>query len=122
MPAMYFYQKARELYGDATVRMEDYQYPGPIPSSKESAVIMLADAAEAAVRACQDHSREKTAEIIKNIIEQRCEFHQLDNCNLSFKELRIIEETLNNTMNRLYHERIEYPPEATKPEESRKGE
>lgn len=122
MPAMYFYQKARDLYGDATVHIEEYQYPGPIPSSKESAVIMLADAAEAAVRACQDHSREKTAEIIKNIIEKRCELHQLDDCGLSFKELRIIEETLNNTMNRLYHERIEYPPEATKPEEVKKGE
>ena len=83
---------------------------------------MLADASEAAVRACPDHSKEKTAEIINNIIEQRIKYGQLDNCGLSFKELRIIEESLNNTMNRLYHERIEYPPEATKAEDRNKGE
>ncbi|MBS7262820.1 MAG: HDIG domain-containing protein [Eubacteriales bacterium] len=111
MPALYFYQQAKMLYGEETVNLEDYQYAGPTPSSKESAIIMLADASEAAVRAATDHGDENIREIIRGIIEKRKELKQFDNCDLSFKDLRVIEDVLVNTMNRLYHERIEYPPE-----------
>lgn len=108
MPITYFYTKAKK-YTDGYVDVKDYSYDGPRPSSKITAILMIVDASEAAVRSLRDRTREKIDEIVKNIIEQRMELEQFDACDITFKDLQIIRKTLVDNFAGVYHERIEYP-------------
>lgn len=108
MPITYFYTKAKK-FTDGYVNVRDYSYDGPLPSSKITAILMIVDASEAAVRALTNRSREKIDEIIKNIIEERMELEQFDACGITFKDLQIIRTTLVDNFAGVYHDRIEYP-------------
>lgn len=108
MPIIYFYNKAKEMT-DREINIKEYCYPGPIPSSKVAAIIMICDAAEATVRAMKEHTYEKVEKIVKEIIDQRLKYGQFDNCDITLKELAIIKDTIVNAFGGLYHERIQYP-------------
>ncbi|WP_040211374.1 HD family phosphohydrolase [Clostridium polynesiense] len=91
------------------IKEEDFRYPGPIPSSKESAIIMLADSVEAAVRSINDMTKGKIEEMVNNIIKDKLSCGQLDNCDLTLKDLEKIRKSFLKTLNGIYHSRIEYP-------------
>jgi cyclic-di-AMP phosphodiesterase PgpH len=91
------------------VKEEDFRYPGPIPNSKEAGIIMLADSIEAAVRSISEPTKDKITVMVNNIIKDRLEDGQLDNCDLTLKELNIIKKAFIKSLMGIYHHRIEYP-------------
>jgi putative nucleotidyltransferase with HDIG domain len=95
------------------IKEENFKYPGPIPSTKESAIIMLADSVEAAVRSINEPTKGKIEEMVNNIIKARLNEGQLDNCDITFKDLSKIREAFLNTLSGIYHQRIEYPTDKT---------
>lgn len=88
-----------------------FSYPGPKPQTKEAAVINIADSVEAAVRSMKQPSMEKVQQLVHSIIQSRVQEHQFDECDVSLKELKKIEEVLCETLNGIFHSRIEYPKE-----------
>ncbi|MGM9924818.1 MAG: HD family phosphohydrolase [Bacillus sp. (in: firmicutes)] len=105
----FFYYKEKEMNPD--VKEEDYRYPGPKPQSKESAVISVADSVEAAVRSMKQPTREKIESLVKSIIHDRLNDEQFSECDITIKELTIVERTFCETLNGIFHSRIEYPDE-----------
>ncbi|MCB2306598.1 HD family phosphohydrolase [Clostridium estertheticum] len=91
------------------IKEEDFRYNGPNPESKEAAIIMLADAVEAAVRSIQNSTKGKIEEMVNNLIKARLNDGQLDNCNLTLKDLEKIRKSFLKVLSGIYHERIEYP-------------
>ncbi len=107
----YFYHKAKaqaEMVGE-TVNMEDFRYPGPKPQTKEAVILMLADGAEASARSLDDPSPENIRVIIKKIVDSVVADGQLDESNVTMRELTSIRESLINTLVNVYHQRISYP-------------
>ena len=82
---------------------------GPNPESKEAAIIMLSDAVEAAVRSIPNPTKGKIEEMVNNIIKDRLNDGQLDNCDLTLKDLEKIRKAFLKVLSGIYHERIEYP-------------
>ncbi|MBD1382106.1 HD family phosphohydrolase [Metabacillus arenae] len=103
----FFYYKAKEK-GDQLTE-EEFRYPGPKPQTKEIAVISIADSVEAAVRSMANPSPEKIVKLVKSIISDRLQDGQLDQCDLTLKELDIVATTLCETLKGIFHSRIEYP-------------
>ncbi len=108
MPIYYFYAKAQK-YTDGEVNITNYCYSGPKPQSKISAIIMIADASEAATRTLTDRSREKVTKTVEKIINDRMDMGQFDECDLTLKEISIIKNTIINNIAGIYHNRVEYP-------------
>ena len=96
------------------IKEDDYRYSGPIPSSKESGIVMLADSTEAAVRSIKEPNKEKVDEMINNIINDKLATGQLNNCELTLKDLDKIRKCFMSSLNGMYHERVEYPKEKKK--------
>ena len=105
----YFYMKARKM--DPDVRESDFRYPGPKPSSKESAIVMLADSCEAAVRSLGGPSPEQVRDMVHRVIRGKMEDGQLVNCDLTLNELNRVEESFLQTFAGILHDRITYPKE-----------
>ena len=105
----YFFHKAKEE-GIQMVEA-DFRYPGPKPQTREAAVISIADSVEAAVRSMKEPNAEKIQKLIQAIIQDRVQDDQFDECDISLKELKIIEDVLLETLNGIFHSRIEYPKE-----------
>ncbi len=105
----YFYHKAKEK--DPNVRKDDFRYPGPLPHTKEEGVLMLADAVEATMHSMTDLDKTKISEVVENIINDRIEDGQLDECELTLADLKKVKESLFNSMVSFYHKREAYPGE-----------
>ena len=103
----YFYAKAKEL--DPNVSPKDFSYPGQPPRTKEAAVVMLADVSEAACRTLDHPSVPRLEKFIAKLINGKMESGQLDNCDLTLRELRVIQESFVTTLAGYYHSRIKYP-------------
>jgi len=103
----YFYNEAKKL--NDSVDPEDYMYPGNPPRSKESAVVMLADVVEAACRALEKPSVPRLEKFINELVSKKIEIHQLDNSDLTFREIEIIKRCFVKILAGYYHSRIEYP-------------
>ncbi|MFE8695389.1 HD family phosphohydrolase [Cytobacillus sp. FJAT-53684] len=103
----FFYHKANQ--NGLEVREEDYRYPGPKAQTKESAVIGIADSVEAAVRSMSHPTPEQIEGLVRNIIADRLQDGQLNECDLTLKELETVAHTLCETLNGIFHSRIEYP-------------
>ncbi len=106
MPIKYFYLKAQK-YTDGTLPYDGYCYDGPKPSNKISAILMICDAAEAALRASGDKSNAE--KIVNDIVEERMAFEQFSDCDISLKELDIIKSTIISTFAGIRHKRVSYP-------------
>jgi len=108
----YFYHQAAGLYGDEKINIEDYKYPGPKPRTKETALLMLADATEATIRAYVQNTEKINPSTIKDIIddifEKRIQQGELDECTITFKELDTIKKEFLRFFSVYYHRRIEY--------------
>jgi len=107
----YLYQKAvQQAGGDATkVNDHTFRYPGPKPQSKETALLMLADGCEAAVRAKRPSSAEEIGEIVRKLISERITCGQLDECPLTMQDTNIVRESFILTLQGVFHPRIQYP-------------
>jgi putative nucleotidyltransferase with HDIG domain len=110
MTIAYFLHKSREEPSNEAVRRDEslYSYPGPKPQSKETALIMLADGCESAVRASHDHSQEGIRATVQSIFEDRIHQGQLDECPLTLGDLDLVRAAFCSVLNGLYHPRIEY--------------
>ena len=96
------------------IREEDFRYPGPKPQSKEAAIIMMADSVEAAVRSIQEPTFEKIEDMVNNIVKDKMNSNQLNECDLTFRELEVIKACFLRVLKGIYHHRIEYPTEKGK--------
>ncbi len=119
----YFYYTMKNSAEDPDeIRESDYMYEGPIPSSKEAAIVMLSDSVEAAVRSIKEPDKEKINEMVNFIIDDKLSSGQLNNCNLTLKDIEKIRECFCTVLNGIYHQRIEYPKEKIKDLNSHKTE
>lgn len=91
------------------INEEDFKYLGPIPSTKEAGIVMLADSIEASVRSISDPTKGKIEEMVNKIIKDRLNEGQLDNCDLTLKDLEKIRTSFLKVLSGIYHQRIEYP-------------
>jgi len=105
----FFYQEALALYGEDSVHVEDYRYPGPRPQSREMAILMLADGVEAAVRAAPGVDGDQMRAIIHRVIQERVHDGQLDECNLTLRDLAVVEESFATVLQGMSHPRVKYP-------------
>lgn len=107
----FFYFKALKLYGAENVNEGDYRYQGRIPSSRESAVVMLADTVEAAVRSMLGHGKtmEEAEAAVKNLMKDKLDDGQLNNSGLTLNELETIRLAFLKVFHGMYHERVPYP-------------
>ncbi|MBQ7769919.1 MAG: HD domain-containing protein [Clostridia bacterium] len=108
MPIRYFYAKALKM-SDGELNIEDFSYLGPKPQTKLAAIIMIADASEAAVRAARAKSAEETERAIRSVIEERMDLEQFSECDITMADLTKIRQALVNTLTGVYHHRIKYP-------------
>ncbi len=109
----YFYHQALEESGASgdIIQKSDFQYPGPKPHTRETAVVMLADAIEAAARSIQEPTIEKLESLIKRIINNRLNEGDLDHADITMNELNKIQHSILRVLQGIFHSRIEYPTE-----------
>lgn len=105
----FFYEKAKEKAGDEDVLETDFRYPGTKPQSKETGILMLADAVEASVRSVKEPTLGKIRNVIRNIVDGKIRSGELDDCPLTLKDLAIIVETFSKVLIGIHHGRLEYP-------------
>jgi len=107
----YFYNKAKELE-DPTVQQVhegDYRYPGPKPRTREAAIVMLADKVEAASRVLAEPTPQRISGLVQRIVSNIFMDGQLDECDLTLRDLQNINEGFTRTLIAIYHHRVEYP-------------
>ena len=107
----YFYHKAKE---DGDVDEGDFRYPGPTPQSKEAAIVMIADAVEAAVRSLAQPTPSRIDGMVRKLIKDRLNDGQLDECNITLQELDSVGTAFVHILSGIFHKRIEYPDERGK--------
>jgi putative nucleotidyltransferase with HDIG domain len=103
----FFYHKALEM--DASIQEQDYRYPGPAPRSKETAIVMLADASEAASRSLAEPTPSRIKGLVKRIVDSRASEGQLDHCPLTLREVALIKESFVKVLAAVFHGRVAYP-------------
>jgi len=108
MPIKYFYAKALKM-SDGELNAGNYSYSGPTPSTKIAAIIMIADACEAATRSLPDRSPEKVEALVRSLVEERINMDQFVDCNITMRELTIVTRTVVNSLTGVYHSRVAYP-------------
>ena len=112
--AKYFYNQAVAEEGADNVKEEQFRYTGPKPNSKETAILMIADAVESAVRAMKGASPEEIEEIINKIILERLKDGQLEDSPLTLKDIKVIAATFNRVLRGMQHNRIKYQEDIAK--------
>jgi putative nucleotidyltransferase with HDIG domain len=106
----FFYQRALEKNGDESfLKEEDFRYPGPKPQTKEAAVVLLADAVEASSRTLSDPTPARIQALTQRIINNKFIDGQLDECDLSLKDLNKIAMSFARILTGIFHSRVEYP-------------
>ena len=105
----YFYKKEQELNPDAEVDIKKFQYQGPIPFSKETAILMMCDAAEAASKSLKTPTAQSINDLIDKIISKQMSDNQFLNSDITFKEIEIIKKVIKKKLMNIYHLRVEYP-------------
>lgn len=108
LPIKFFYAKAKKLT-DGEVDIKDFSYPGPKPQTKMAAIIMICDAAEASVRVLADRTPEKVTSLIDEIVKERIDFGQFDECEITMNELTLIKNSIIANVSKVFHDRIVYP-------------
>jgi putative nucleotidyltransferase with HDIG domain len=116
----YFYHRALEA-NEGGVEESDFRYPGPKPQTKETAIVSLADAVEAAVRSLPKPTPGKIEGLVRKIIRDRLDDGQLDESDLTFKDLNKIADAFSKVLIGIFHGRIEYPEKITREEIEGKG-
>jgi cyclic-di-AMP phosphodiesterase PgpH len=110
-----FFKKHTDLYPGETGRERDFTYPGPKPFSKETAVVMMADAVEAASRSLEKFSDETINELVEKIIIEKEQDGQFSEVPLTFKEISDIKSVFKKRLATIYHARVAYPERGSPP-------
>lgn len=105
----YFYDKAKKIKGADAVNIDNFLYPGPKPQTREAALVMLADVVEAASRVLDNPTQPRIQGLVQDLINKIFSDGQLENCELTLKDLHSIAKSFNKILNGMYHHRIEYP-------------
>jgi putative nucleotidyltransferase with HDIG domain len=105
----YFWHKYLEAGNPKGLSDAAFRYPGMRPRTKETAILMLVDAIEAAARTVDEPSREKFEGVVQRVMNVKLRQGQLDECGLTMEDLRVIQSTLIDTLCNVYHNRIKYP-------------
>jgi putative nucleotidyltransferase with HDIG domain len=105
----FFYEKAKQQKGDDAVKMDDFRYPGPKPQTREVGLVMLADVLEAASRTLDNPTPARIQGLVQDLINKIFSDGQLNNCELTLKDLNNIAKSFNKILSGIYHHRIEYP-------------
>ena len=108
LPIKYFYARALKMT-DGALNIEDFSYAGPKPQTKIAAIVMIADASEAISRTLPDRTPEKVESAVRDIIEERMDLDQFDECDITMKDLTAIKETIVSCLTGVYHSRVQYP-------------
>jgi len=104
-------ERARQR--DGVADPADYSYPGPIPQSMETAVVMLADGVEAAARTLTDPTPDRMREVIDRVVQQRLDQGQLRDAPITLRQLAIVKAEFARVLGGMYHARVEYPRTAS---------
>ena len=110
----YFFKRALEKVSDETVGEQSFRYPGPKPQTKEAACVLLADSVEAGSRALDDPTPSRIKGLVRKIINNKFIDGQLDECDLTLKDLEKISEIFIHILTGIFHTRVEYPEEPEK--------
>ncbi|HOI31309.1 MAG: HDIG domain-containing protein [Bacteroidales bacterium] len=105
----YFYFMEQKQNPGLTLDERDFSYHGPIPFSKETAVVMMADSVEAASRSIKNPTEQKINDLIENIISKQMQTNQFVNANITLKEINTVKKVLKKKLMNIYHIRIAYP-------------
>lgn len=107
----YFYKKAVEAAQETgiPVDIKNFQYPGPRPFSKETAILMMSDSVEAASKSLKNPTAQKIDEFVEKIIDKQMKDGQFLNASITFKEIQSVKKILKRKLNNIYHLRVEYP-------------
>jgi membrane-associated HD superfamily phosphohydrolase len=107
----YFYQKAKDLHElqNQEVLETDFRYPGPKPQSKEAAIIMMADSVEAASRTLSNPTAVQIQGMINRLVDAIVADNQLDECDITMRDIRLVKLSFFKVLTGLYHRRIDYP-------------
>jgi putative nucleotidyltransferase with HDIG domain len=105
----YFYDKAKQQKGEDAVKIDDFRYQGPRPQTKEFGLVMLADMVEAASRTLNNPTPARIQGLVQNLINKAFSDGQLDNCELTLRDLHKIAKSFNKILNAIHHNRVEYP-------------
>jgi putative nucleotidyltransferase with HDIG domain len=108
-PVVYFYHKAKSQDSEKDYKLDNFRYTGPKPSSPESAIVMIADTVEAAVRALPEPTLDKVEALIRKLIKEKADDGQLDDCSLTFRDLDRMAKAFTNAISGIFHERVRYP-------------
>jgi len=107
--ARYFYIKYTQAHPDEEPDPADFSYPGPNPYSKETAVLMMADAVEAASRSLKEYTEESISELVNRIVDTQVQEGYFNDCPISWQEVNTVKETFKEKLKNMYHTRISYP-------------
>lgn len=103
----YFYKNDLKL--NLNPNIEDYKYSGPRPFSKETALVMMCDSVEAATKSLENPDSEKINSFVETIIDKQIGNNQFENCNITFKDIKMIKDVIKKKLANIYHIRVEYP-------------
>ena len=105
----YFYRSFINANPEEDVDINEFTYPGPKPSSKENAILMMADSVEAASRTLKTYTADTIHDLVESIVAHQAEEDQFSEADLTFADITIIKEIFKNRLSNIYHSRIEYP-------------
>lgn len=105
----YFYRQYIKSFPEEEKKIKLFSYPGPLPFSKETAILMMADSVEAASRSLKEKSAENLNSLIESIISHQLAMGQFNNANITLKEINDIKQVFKQQLANIYHARIEYP-------------
>jgi len=104
----YFYEKAKQQKGEAVINIDNFRYPGPRPQTREAGLVMLADVVEAASRTLENPTPSRIQGLVQNLTNKIFSDGQLDDCELTLKDLHRIAKSFNTILYGIHHHRIEY--------------
>ncbi len=105
----YFFEKAKQQMGEDAVEADDFRYPGPKPQTREAGLVMLADIVDAASRTLDNPTPSRIQGLVQNLTNKAFSDGQLDECELTLKDLHKIAKSYNKILNGIHHHRVEYP-------------
>ena len=115
--AKYFYISFKNKYPDQEPDPSLFTYPGPNPETLEQAILMMADAVEAASRSLPEYTEESVSALVEKIIDSQVKEGYFKMCPITFREIEIAKEVFKAKLKTIYHTRVQYPDEIKKPEE-----
>lgn len=117
----YFYERARQVHGEGNVNPDDYRYPGPRPQTREAGLVMLADVVEAASRTLENPTPSRIKGLVHKLINKIFSDGQLDECELTLRDLNQIAKSFSKILTGIHHHRIEYPERSETDGKGRNG-